>query len=233
LDLANSADAVEDAARRIAVAADSLRADLNLVGGTVLRSRSDTDFTRLDWGRSDYRIGLEGSLPLDRKAERNEYRAALLALERQRREHENDVDTVKLDVREAFRQLQQQAESYRIQKSSLTLAEKRVESTSLLLQAGRVTTRDLLESQDALLQAQNDLTAALVAHTIAKLNFFRDIGLLRVRPDGMWEPPPGLPQAAARAAPGEPTAAAQEPTPNNEADSRNLWEEPEVFRQSL
>jgi outer membrane protein TolC len=226
LDLANSADAVEDAARRIAVAADCLRADLNLVGGTALRSRSDTDFTRLDWGRSDYRIGLEGSLPLDRKAERNEYRAALLALERQRREHENDVDTVKLDVREAFRQLQQQAESYRIQKSSLTLAEKRVESTSLLLQAGRVTTRDLLESQDALLQAQNDLTAALVAHTIAKLNFFRDIGLLRVRPDGMWEPPPELPQATARAASGPPAALTQEPACDFLAKPERFWEGP-------
>jgi outer membrane protein TolC len=229
LDLANSADTVEDAARKIAVARDGLGADLNLVGGTAIRSRPDTRFTRLDMGYSDYRIGLEGSLPLDRTAERNAYRAALLALEQQRREYENDVDTVKLDVREAFRQLQQQAESYRIQKSSLTLAEKRVESTSLLLQAGRVTTRDLLESQDALLQAQNDLTAALVAHTIAKLNFFRDIGLLRVRPDGMWEPPP----AAPRAAPEQPAAVAPEPAADSERGFRDSPPHRGTFPESL
>jgi hypothetical protein len=47
--------------------------------------------------------------------------------------------------------------------------------------------RDYLESQDAFLRAQNDVTAALVSHAIAKLNFFRDIGILQVRPDGMWE----------------------------------------------
>ena len=57
----------------------------------------------------------------------------------------------------------------------------------LLWEAGRANTRDLLESQDALLLAENSLTAALVDHTIAKLNFFRDIGVLQVRPDGMWE----------------------------------------------
>jgi hypothetical protein len=47
--------------------------------------------------------------------------------------------------------------------------------------------RDFIESQDALLEAQDNLTAALVAHLVAKLNFFQDVGILQVRPDGMWE----------------------------------------------
>jgi len=47
--------------------------------------------------------------------------------------------------------------------------------------------RDYLESQDDLLQAQNNVTSALVSHAIAKLNLFRDVGILQVRPDGMWE----------------------------------------------
>ena len=47
----------------------------------------------------------------------------------------------------------------------------------------------MLESQDALLQAQNRVTEALIEHTIAKLTFFRDTGILQVRPDGMWEQP--------------------------------------------
>jgi outer membrane protein TolC len=124
---------------------------------------------------------------LDRKAERNAYREALIALEQRQREYEKDVDEVELDVRSAYRQLQEYAERYRTQKNSLELSETRVESTTFLLQAGRVTTRDLLDSQDALLGAQNNVTAALVDHAIAKLSFFRDIGILQVRPDGMWE----------------------------------------------
>jgi len=58
----------------------------------------------------------------------------------------------------------------------------RAEGTSLRNDGNNVD----IESEMALL-AENSLTAALVDHTIAKLNFFRDIGVLQVRPDGMWE----------------------------------------------
>jgi outer membrane protein TolC len=57
----------------------------------------------------------------------------------------------------------------------------------MLLQEGRASTRDLLESQDALLEAQNNVTATLIDHAIAKLNFYRDLGVLQVKPDGMWQ----------------------------------------------
>jgi outer membrane protein TolC len=123
---------------------------------------------------------------LDRKIERNEYRLALIDLEEAQRRYDESIDNVKLEVRQAYRDLQEAAERYQIQKSSLQLAEKRVESTTLLLDAGRATTRDLLESQDALLEAQDAVAGALVAHLGAKLNFFKDVGILQVRPDGMW-----------------------------------------------
>jgi outer membrane protein TolC len=187
LDLANSADAVEDTERKIVVAADNLGVALNLIGSTGVNSTPETKFQRLQFHNGTYLLGLEADLPLDRKAERNAYREALIALEQRRREYQGDVDRVELDVRSAYRQLQEYAERYKTQKNSLELSETRVESTSFLLQAGRVTTRDLLDSQDALLGAQNNVTAALVDHAIAKLSFFRDIGILQVRPDGMWE----------------------------------------------
>jgi hypothetical protein len=50
-----------------------------------------------------------------------------------------------------------------------------------------VPVRILLESEDALVEAQNNVTAALVDHAIAKLSFFRDVGILQIMPDGMWE----------------------------------------------
>ena len=187
LDLANSRDYVEDAERNVVLAADGLGVQLNLVGSAGVRSAGETRFTRLQFDRGTYDLGLGADLPLDRKDERNIYRRALITLEQQQREYENHIDEVKLDVRNAYRTLREQAESYRIQKTSKELAEKRVESTTFLLQAGRVTTYDLLISQDALLEAQNNVTAALVAHAIAKLTFFQDIGILEVRPDGMWE----------------------------------------------
>ena len=187
LDLANSADAVEDLERKVVVAADNLGVELNLIGSAGVNSTPKTKLERLQFHNGSYSLGLEADLPLDRKAERNAYREALIALEQRRREFQGDVDEVELDVRQAYRQLREAAERYETQKNSLELSETRVESTTLLLQAGRVTTRDLLESQDALLGAQNDVTAVLVDYAIAKLSFFRDVGILQVRPDGMWE----------------------------------------------
>jgi len=187
LDLATNADRINDALRKVMVAADNLGAELNLIGSASASSTPETDYSRLQFHRGTYSLGFEAEAPLDRKAERNAYREALITLQQRQREYDNEVDEVKLDVRQAYRQLQEAAERYRIQKNSLDLAEKRVESTTLLLEAGRLTTRDLLESQDALLQAQNNVTSALVDHAIAKLSFFRDVGILQVRPDGMWE----------------------------------------------
>ena len=187
LDLANSFDGVDDAVRKVKVAANGLGADLNLVGSAAVNSTERTEFERLQFHKGDYSFGVEADLPLDRKAERNIYRESLILLQQRQREYDNSVDEVKLDVRQAYRQLQESAERYKIQKNSTELAAKRVESTSLLLEAGRLTARDLLDAQTALLQAQNGLTAALVDHTIAKMSFFRDVGILQVRPDGMWE----------------------------------------------
>ena len=187
LDLANSADTVDDTQRKVMVAADNLGVELNLVGSAGVGSPEGTDFSRLQFHRGTYRLGVEGDLPLDRKAERNAYRESLISLQQRQREYENHTDTVKLEVRQALRRLQEAAESYKTQQLSLELARKRVEVSPLLWEAGRTTTRDLLESQDALLLAENSLTGALVDHTIAKLNFFRDIDVLQVRPDGMWQ----------------------------------------------
>jgi len=186
LDLATSMDKIDDALRKVMVAADGLGPELDLVGGLEVGSTPDTDYRRLQFHHGTYSFGLGADLPLDRKEERNVYRETLITLEQQQRQYENDADIIKLQVRQAYRDLEQAAESHRIQKNSLDLAEKRVESTTLLLEAGRLTTRDVLESQDALLEAQNNLTAALVDHAIAKLSFFRDIGILQVKPDGMW-----------------------------------------------
>ncbi|MHC4624489.1 MAG: TolC family protein [Planctomycetota bacterium] len=187
LDLANSADTIDDAARKIVVAADDLGAELNLAAGANVDSGDGTDFTKLQFQDGTYFIGMEADLPFDRKAERNAYRRTLIEFQQSQREYEESVSNVKLEIRQAYRELAEAKERYRIQKSSLELAEKRVDSTAMFLKTGRAQTRDLLDSQDALLEAQNELTDALVGHTIAKLNFFRDIGVLQVRPDGMWQ----------------------------------------------
>jgi len=188
LDLANTRDELDDASRRLALAADGLGIQLNLTGGANnIESPSGTDFSRLMFQQGDYSVGLGADLPFDRKSKRNQYMRALISFQRIQRGYDEDVENVKLGVREAYRNLAETAESYRIQKIGLELAERRVEEQKLRLLYGRAVIRDLMITNDALVAAQQDLTDALVKHTTAKMRFFRDVGILQVKPDGMWE----------------------------------------------
>lgn len=187
LDLMNSADRIDDYLRKAMLAADGLGPQINTSANISYASpQQETDFQELQFHRGTYEYGFNGDLPLDRKGQRNDYRRSLIALEQQKRQYAGDIDNVKLQVRDAYRRYQQTAEQYRIQQNSLQLATKRVESNKLLLDAGRVTVRIVLDSQNALLAAQDDLTTALVNHLNAKLSFYRDVGMLQVKPDGMW-----------------------------------------------
>jgi len=186
LDLMNSRDQVEDAERKVMVAVDNLGVELNLVGSANVSTPAGQKPARFLFQNGTYGVGLEGDLNLDRKAERNAYRESLISLTQQQRGYDLARDEVKFDVRQAYRDLREAAARYEIQQMSLELAEQRVESTAMLLQAGRAITRDLLEAQRSLLQAQNSRTSALVRYTIANLEFYRDLGILEVRPDGLW-----------------------------------------------
>jgi outer membrane protein TolC len=187
LDLVNSADAVVDAQRKVTVAADSLRAELNLVGSANARTARRADRQTLDWSREDYSLGLELDLPLDRVPEQHVYRKALLTLNKSQRDYEQYLDIVKLQIRNAYRDLSEAAQRYSLQTEGLKLAEKRYNDTMLLLRYGRASSRRVLDAQDDLVNAQNVSTQALVDYAIATLNFYSDSGVLQVRPDGMWQ----------------------------------------------
>lgn len=187
LDLANSADAIIDAERKVFVAADGLRADLNIVGMAAAISARRADRSTLRWLREDYNLGLELNLPLDRVLEQNLYRKALIALTQRQREYEQAMDVVTLQVRQDYRDLVEAAERHKTQSESLGLAKRRFKNTFLLLQYRRANTRDVLDAQRDMFGAQDAATAALVDYTIATLYFYRDTGVLQVRPDGMWQ----------------------------------------------
>ena len=187
LDLANTKDSLEDSARKLELAAEGLGVQLDLIGSSDVSSANKTGFDRLQFHQGTYSLAFGADLPFDRKDERNAYREALISMEQRRRSYDDEFENVKLDVRQAYRDLAETAETYRIQKMGLELARRRVEEQKMRLDTGRGVIRLLLETEDALVAAQNDLTGALVDHTIAKMSFFRDVGILQVKPDGMWE----------------------------------------------
>jgi len=187
LDLRIAEMEIDDARRRIRVAEDRLRAELTLFGRVqsgARRSASSANEDDAELGNLRSSALLTLNLPFNRTAERIAYRKSILTLAARERTAEAVEDQVKLDIRNAFRTLRLARENLRIQSEAVRLAERRVDSTDMLLQAGRAEIRDVLEAQEALINAQNALTDAVVSRRIAELEFQRDLDLLDVSAEG-------------------------------------------------
>ena len=187
LDLANLADQVIDAERKVAVAKDQLRAELNLVAGADLPSSRLGDRARLQPYRNEYGLGLEVDLPFDRLAEETVHRKTQIALSESRREYEQYSDLISIEIRKAHRDLAAARDSHRLQIESLFLVEKRLAGTKRLLKLNRVSTRRVLLALEDSRQAKDADAEALINYAVAALNFYRDTGILKVQPDGMWK----------------------------------------------
>ena len=192
LDLAVARGRRDDAERAVRVAADALRGDLALelgaaLGGQRTIGSADQDDAELRPDRGRYTATLNGDLPWERTAERNAYRLSLVTLDVARRAVEQKEDAVKLDVRGACRRLEETRAAYAIQQQAYDLARRRVDSTELMLQAGRAEMRDLLEARESLLSAQNSLVSARVAYRVAEWTLLRDLETLEVTEEGLWK----------------------------------------------
>lgn len=189
LDLYNTRDEVEDNERRIKVAANALKADIDFVAQASVDSMDGDRFQELDFQRARWNAGLDLDLPIERTAERNAYRRSLIQGERARRALELSEDNIKIDVRSAWRNLEQARRTYDIQRVNVGINEERVELEDLKNEIGRATALDAIDAENALNAARNALTAAVVSHRVAKLEFWRDMGILYIQPNGKWEEP--------------------------------------------
>jgi outer membrane protein TolC len=209
-------DRVDDSKRQVKVTADALRAALSVSGGISIPTERDTVFA-LQGGRTNWNAGVALDLPIDRLAERNNYRAALIALDAQQRATTLAEDQVRQDVRNDVRRLAQVLETIRLQQAAVAVAVKREASTALQLAMGRSQIRDYTDAVDSLNNARNALTQALIDHRIGEYELSRDVGLLELGTNGIVakfrpELPSADPQAKGAGAPeGEERPACAEP----------------------
>ncbi len=189
LDLASSEDRVDDARRQVEIAADALKADLAITGRLEParhqnRAILDTDSSEIDPAQDRYELSLRSDLGLDRTWESHDYKRTIIALSQAERQDQLLREAISAGIRQAWRDMQEARERYELQKQAQTLANKRLENTSLLLQYRRASTRDVLDAQKDYLQAQNAYAAALADYATAELNFLRDTELLWIHADG-------------------------------------------------
>jgi len=189
LDYFTQRNQTADAERQLVIAAEDLNPDFGIVIGAALNSEPGDDLNRLSLERYDYNAGFDFNPKLNRKRFRNGYRSALIDVEAARRALSLFEDNIKLEVRNAWRTLEQARISYEIQQNSVRLSERRVFEQQLLLEIGKGTAIDRVDAENALINARNSLSRAIVSHTIANLSLWRDMGILYIKANGQWEGP--------------------------------------------
>jgi outer membrane protein TolC len=187
LDLYTQADRIEDRGRKLEVAANSFLPGLNMVVRANVPGGNSNSLSDLDFRLTDYTAGLDLTLPVDQMSERNNYRRAMIDYEVALRSYESTVDTVKLQVLDAWRSMEEAVRNYDISQTSVEINERRVEEAELRAELGIGNIQDTVDAQNDLINARTALTAAIVDHNVAKLALWRDVGLLYVYDDGRWD----------------------------------------------
>jgi outer membrane protein TolC len=190
LDLKVLEGRVYDAQRSVVIKADALGTELTFMGQARAGESRTIGMATMENGKLRPNMGfysalLSIDLPIERTAERKAYRESYISLESAVRNFQNLEDDIKLSVRQSLRSMSEAREGLKIQNRAVSVAEKRVKSTTLFFEAGRAQIRDLLEAQDALLTARNSLTSAVIDYRIAELEFQKNTELLEIDKDGL------------------------------------------------
>jgi len=189
LDYLNVKDELADAERKVNLAVNFLKPQLDLNANVNVASIPDR-FGGLqlpDPQRYSWTAGLNLDPGLDRLAERNAYRAAIIARNRAARSIEQQEDEIRLQVRDSWRTLDQAKRNFGISELGVKIAERRVEEQNLLAELGRARAMDQVDAQNSLNDSKNQRTQALVTHTIARLRFWDNLGILYIKDNGQWE----------------------------------------------
>ncbi len=209
LDIMNARAQLVDAWRQIAVSANSLLGTFDV--GYHLSSSSPTGAAQpllLDGSRLRHQLALNTELPLVRVAERNFYRATLIAYQRARRNLMATEDRTVASLRQTIRQLRTLAETYKIQQKRVELAYRTVEGAFEQFRAPvppggqregpAALTNQLLSAQNGLVQNQGLLLTTWNNYLISRLQLYRDLELMPLDFRGVWidelanpEPGPG------------------------------------------
>lgn len=203
-DLMNARARVVDAWRQVAVQANSLLGVANvsyhLDSATPLTGTNPFAFSG---SRTRNQLIFDFEAPLVRKLERNNYRTALIAFQRQRRVLQAAEDDAVAQVRSELRQLRAIAENYKIQQRAIELAYLQVEDALNVFQtppppaaaggggapsAGNAAalTQQLLSAQSQLPTTKNRLYSVYLSYLIVRLQLYRDLDRMPLDARGVW-----------------------------------------------
>ena len=195
LDLMNQRARVTDARRQIAVTANALEANVdvsfNANLSTIPGGENPLDFNAR---ASSYRVGVQLDGPLNRQAERNTYRAALVNYQRARRAFMGLDDRIQRDIRLDVRNLDNERLNFEIARQSLisaTRQQRAARRRQLVAEnIDPVNTINILNAINAVLTARNNLIRSWVNYETGRIQLLLNMELLQLDAQGYFTDEP-------------------------------------------
>jgi outer membrane protein TolC len=190
LDLANQREAVADNWRQIKYAGDALKSVLNITVTQRLRAEQlKSNPANTDLSDAPTHVIATLDTPINRKSQRNSFRASLINYNVALRSLSRASDNIKFNIRDDLRDIRLDQEQYKISVASAALASERVDGTSLQLRLGvaGVAARDFLEAQNALNQSLSAVAARHLNYIVDRAALFLDSELMAVNENGFWD----------------------------------------------
>ncbi|MCA9081322.1 MAG: TolC family protein [Planctomycetaceae bacterium] len=230
VDLMNTRGIVMDLRRRVEVAANALLGSVDVVVDGDIRNQGGNKPLNFSGERSDLRVGMRFTTPVDQINERNAYRTALINYQRARRDYMAQEDAVKQQVRRAWRQLIVLRQNLETSRRALRLSalqyDSAVEDSNAPKDPRAVANTqgsrglqgsNILSALNGVLQNQNQLLQNWIDYERNRLIIYRDMGIMEIGPDGLWNDGVYRKQNDASDEPAQirfqsPTAAAHDPT---------------------
>ena len=185
----NTQDRFEDEKRSLHVAADALNPRLDLTGGASAGATSDEALRGYRRDPASWSAGLALEIPLDRMPLDRAYQAAVLRFLQAERSFVQSRDELARQARERVISVKQGIFNVRLQQRSVDEAEKAMKVLTYEYRQGKVANRDVIEAQNKLIAAQNQLLRSLVDALVARLELRQFAGQLQVDPEGQWLKP--------------------------------------------
>ncbi len=202
LDLLNQLGTVTDSWRKVTVAANALRSDLNVVGNAnVVTEPGRNNPVAFTSDASRYSIGLQFDGPLNRQAERNAYRASLITYQRAKRGYMALSDRIEFAIRQDLRGLTRQRAGFEISRQRVLSAARQFENERINLfrpqqqGQGAATTLTLQQALSNLLDARNNLASSYFTYEQQRVQLLLDLEALQLDqrgfPTNVANGPPG------------------------------------------
>ena len=197
-DLMNARAQLVDTWRLIAFNADALASNLDLVFAGDLGTVGDSPL-RFRNTNGRLQVGFEFDAPLNRLAERNQYRQALIEFQQARRNFMATEDRIHQGLRATLRTVELNQVNFELRRAAVQIAINQVDLARLRLnepprpgvaaEFGATTALNLVNSLSDLLNVQNDFLSVWVNYEASRIGLDFQLGTMQLDPQGMWIDP--------------------------------------------